>query len=86
MRLFLKIRRWQENVGSYLRWWRKLGEQASLMEMWTVTGDGRESGENAGLWHLFKESHKRRRTLIREETNHQSINSTSNNDNLVHHS
>ena len=49
MRLFLQVRPWQEDVGSYLRWWRKLKEQASLMEMWVVIGEGRESRENTGL-------------------------------------
>ena len=66
MRLFLKVRKWQEDVGSYLRRWRKLEEQPSLMETWLVTGGCGESGEKAGLEQIFKDSYKRRRALTRK--------------------
>ena len=53
MILFLKFRTWKEDVGSYLRWWKKLKEQASLMETWVVARGGRESGKNIGLRQLL---------------------------------
>ena len=54
MRLFLKARTWQEDVDNYLRWWRKLKEQASLMETCVVIVGGGESRENTGLGNYLR--------------------------------
>ena len=77
----VKVRIWQKDVANYLRRWRKLKEQAFPMEMWVVTEEGEETGENVGLGQLLKDSYKKRRAL----TSKQSINSTGSNDNLFQH-